>query len=347
VSPNPPRLAERLVRWSLAPEERPVILGDLLEEFEERRQWADEAAASRWYWRQAITSFVPNLARRIRNDEEQRVRRLLILWGLCGQWLGRGAWTLWHSVPVAILASVALPAAVTLWVAITPRPPIAQQRALAPIFLLAMFATAVALTVFEGTPVEPALLRYVVPTLSALFIGVLAWPRWPADPPPAELFIRGKVSGDQNPRSQLTITVPNVALGMSGLVLQREVTPGADDDKRILSLAPTIDRTFDRPATLRVSSVIKTADAPVRVTCEVLDDSGVAARALAPTIDFNGLERLKKPWDMKPVEDPAPHVGRIDVTLPLAELAPGPYRIRVTTTDGTHAAQQEERITVR
>ena len=66
-----------------------------------------------------------------------------------------------------------------------------------------------------------------------------------------------------------------------------------------------------------------------------------------PTIDFNGLERLKKPWDLNPIENPATHVGRIDLTLRLADFAPGGYRVRLTTTDGTHAAQQEEHVTVR
>jgi hypothetical protein len=146
----------------------------------------------------------------------------------------------------------------------------------------------------------------------------------------------------------LTLTVPNQPLAMSGLVVSRAVgqtnavvRPGP------LYLEPTIDRMFDRRSTLRIYAAVRTSDAPARLTCDVLDDMGRTVRSFTPPVEFDDFERLAKPWDVKPAEDPAPHVGRIDLTLPLADLAPGSYRIRVTTTDGTHAAQQEERITVR
>ena len=150
----------------------------------------------------------------------------------------------------------------------------------------------------------------------------------------------------------LSVTVPNVALALSGLVVTR-VPPTksvrAEDGIQpgVLYQEPTIDREFDQTTQLRIYAAMKTSGAPVRVTCEVLDGTDRPVRSLSPAVDFNDFERLAKPWDVKPAEHIAPNIGRIDLTLALAALAPGPYRIRLTTTDGTHAAQQEERITVR
>ena len=344
MSPNPPKLAERLVRWSLAHDERPAVLGDLLEEFEERRQWSDEAAATRWYWRQAITSLVPNLARRIRNDEEQRIRKV-VLWGVWSWWLIGGVRTLRHRGPDSIFAA-AIAIVTGVAIARARRPSIAQQRVLTPIFL-GLLATVLSIDIFAGTKVEMALLHYVAPALSALFIGLLAWPRWPADPPPREFFVRQKPAPDEDPWNRLTVVVPNDPLALSGLVVTRAPANGSISPAPIYREQPMIDRTFDRATTLRFHAAIKTSGAGARVTCDVLDDSGDVVRSWSPVVHFGDLVRIAKPWARESLPEALPGLGRIDLTLSLADLAPGAYRIRLTTTEGIHTAQQEERIDVR
>ncbi len=344
---EPPRLAEQLVRWSLAPEERPAVLGDLAEEFAEERQHAGDRAARRWYWYQTITSVGPNVVRRIRNDEEKRVQRFLTTW-LTGLWVVPRAWDYWHSPISGWLAFGAY--GLLLIVLGRIKPTAAQARFLG----RTGFGLLAAWLVWGLLPAPQQALevRYLFVPLAAVFLSALLWRRWPPDPPPAELFVRPKPAPDQDPRLLLGVTVPNVALGLSGLVVTR-VTPGAtvqapqSTRPAVLYLEPTIDREFDRTMTLRFYAAIKTSAAPVRVTCDVLDRAGHSIRTLTPRVEFNNFERLAKPWDVKPAEATVPHIGRIDLTLSLADLVPGDYRVRLTTTDGTNASQQEERITVR
>ncbi|HEX5215307.1 MAG TPA: ADOP family duplicated permease [Vicinamibacterales bacterium] len=61
---GPPRLAELVVAWSLRAEERAAVLGDLQEEFSTLLAADGRSAARRWYWTQAIRSFLPNVTRR-------------------------------------------------------------------------------------------------------------------------------------------------------------------------------------------------------------------------------------------------------------------------------------------
>jgi hypothetical protein len=71
---KPPRLAERLVRWSL-PDcdcDRDAVLGDLQEEFAALSSADGHAAACRWYWAQTARSIGPNLIRRIANAHRQQ-----------------------------------------------------------------------------------------------------------------------------------------------------------------------------------------------------------------------------------------------------------------------------------
>jgi hypothetical protein len=67
------------MRWSLAPDERPAVLGDLEEEFALIAAERGELAARRWYLRQVLTSVVPNAVRRARrrycSDEARSARR--------------------------------------------------------------------------------------------------------------------------------------------------------------------------------------------------------------------------------------------------------------------------------
>ncbi|MGE3276254.1 MAG: ADOP family duplicated permease [Vicinamibacterales bacterium] len=55
MTPTPPAAAERLLRWSVRdPEWRDAVSGDLREEFATLALRGGEAAARRWYWRQAL-----------------------------------------------------------------------------------------------------------------------------------------------------------------------------------------------------------------------------------------------------------------------------------------------------
>ncbi|HKJ01964.1 MAG TPA: ABC transporter permease, partial [Longimicrobiales bacterium] len=67
---RPPALARWLLAASAQEAHRAAQLGDLEEEFAERAA-ADEAAARRWYWKQAVGSVAPNLALRARRRAEK------------------------------------------------------------------------------------------------------------------------------------------------------------------------------------------------------------------------------------------------------------------------------------
>jgi predicted permease len=62
--PAPPRLARWLVRRSAPGTTREAMLGDLEEEFHGILETDGRRSALRWYWRQALRSLGPNLARR-------------------------------------------------------------------------------------------------------------------------------------------------------------------------------------------------------------------------------------------------------------------------------------------
>ncbi len=284
MSHEPPRLAERLLTWSLSPDERAAVLGDLAEEFSERTDWTNSSAARRWYWRQALTSIPPNALRRLRHAGGAR---------LAPAWIG--TILLWDAWKIRSVPPVSLPIA-----------------------LLGAWS----------------------------LISVIS--RLRPSAPPAELFVRAKANGERDPRTSLTISVPNEPLAMSGLVLSRvSARTESSGHCGVRFYDPTIDRAFDRHTSLRVYAAVRTSGALPRVTCDVLDADGNGVRSFSPQVAFNDFERVTSPWDVKPAEDPAPHVGSIDLTLPLADLLPGDYRVRLTTTDGTNAVAREQRITVR
>jgi putative ABC transport system permease protein len=60
-----PRLAERLMAWSLLREDRDAVLGDLCEEYAARAEQDGATAARRWYWTQVRRSLLDNLRRRL------------------------------------------------------------------------------------------------------------------------------------------------------------------------------------------------------------------------------------------------------------------------------------------
>ena len=65
MSKGPPRVAERLLTWSLGGPDREAVLGDMCEEYAARVTQHGAPAARRWYWRQVRRSFPTNVRRRL------------------------------------------------------------------------------------------------------------------------------------------------------------------------------------------------------------------------------------------------------------------------------------------
>ena len=72
MTPHVPRLAEKLIAWSLPPEDRDAVLGDLAEELATLAAGYGPSRARRWYWRQVRRSLMPNLRRRVRGALARR-----------------------------------------------------------------------------------------------------------------------------------------------------------------------------------------------------------------------------------------------------------------------------------
>ena len=80
---QPPRLASRILSYFGSPH-LPEILGDLMEEFNERVQSTGLSAARRWYWQAALRNMIA-LAARGQVTDKARPRTLLII---SSGWLG-------------------------------------------------------------------------------------------------------------------------------------------------------------------------------------------------------------------------------------------------------------------
>ena len=68
---RPPRLAELAVRVASPSEERAFVVGDFREAFEDRVAHDGVSAARRWYWREALRSVGPLVARRWQSDRRR------------------------------------------------------------------------------------------------------------------------------------------------------------------------------------------------------------------------------------------------------------------------------------
>lgn len=69
MSGAPPRLAERLLKWSLGAADREAVLGDMCEEYAARTEQNGPRAAGRWYWAQVRRSLLVNVRRRMFESE--------------------------------------------------------------------------------------------------------------------------------------------------------------------------------------------------------------------------------------------------------------------------------------
>ena len=77
---RPPRLAQWLMRISLSDDDAEAVFGDFVEDHAAIAARGGAHAAHRWFWRQALASFFPNVGRRLRCGMEAFVRDLGYGW---------------------------------------------------------------------------------------------------------------------------------------------------------------------------------------------------------------------------------------------------------------------------
>ncbi|HKW03574.1 MAG TPA: VWA domain-containing protein [Vicinamibacterales bacterium] len=133
----------------------------------------------------------------------------------------------------------------------------------------------------------------------------------------------------------LPLDVPDFGrrtLAMTALILGEAAIPVATQPQKLLPFSPTLDRDFSSQATLRVYF-------------EVVPSNGKAAPELL--VEFLNTERIPVQSSRRLLE---PGLGArvpVDLQLPLAGLPAGPYRLRITTTEGSSAARRETGIVLR
>jgi hypothetical protein len=366
---EPPRTAERLLRWSLARTEREAVQGDMREEFVAIGDRSGARAARRWYWRQAVTSVLPNAVRRLRNDE----RRLS--WFRGGLSCAAGG-LLMRSIAGFNHAKLALGAA--QWHGLD-RERVDSDRTLGQLWMLlgagvivrALFAKRTrvsraqhlwaAVLIPSGVMVGCVILQWASPssldgrsamlmwTFPIAFAGVLLWPWWPKDPAPAtvaDLHVRRKAESEEERHKWMTVAVPNTPLGMSGLVVS--AAREADDPLPPGRLgALTLRRQFATTDTVRIYAALNGVDSGAHATMEVIDTTGQVVRTLPADVSTAGLERVIEPTEDDDEDDGtnrqgAGHFGEVDFKLRLADLEPGPYRVRLTVHDGARSSVQQD-----
>jgi len=148
-------------------------------------------------------------------------------------------------------------------------------------------------------------------------------------------------SGTRSGHALLALDVPDFSaqpLQVSDLVLGSSGNPRGWSGSRIVTggappiwpFHPEISREFPSTDDVRLYAEIARANPASRVdaSAEILDRAGKIVVQRTPTIAAG-----------------AP--GAIDVTLTLAWLAPGPYRLRVTAKGGAHTASREVEFVVK
>jgi PAS domain-containing protein len=352
----PPARAERILRWSLARAERDAVLGDMQEEFASIEQRGGVSAARFWYWRQAITSILPNAVRRMRNDE-RRAKAIRV--GLCYMALGllstlvHQAWRHRPQDPsedllgVMWLSTGALGIVRALF-AKRARLFKAQQKALT-LLLVAIVVGVMMLSWAQELDDRTGL--QLVWAFLLLFAGMNLWPWWPRDPaplPPVEFAVRRKAACDEDRRKWLPVAVPNEPLGMSGLVLS--AAAGTEDPSPPVRLgALTLRRKFTSGEIVRVYAALNGVESGAHAAVELIDTTGQIVRTIPAAVSTTGLERVFRKSDEDEDETPTrepEHFGEVDVRLRLADFAPGPYRVRLTVHDGAQSSVQQDGFVV-
>jgi hypothetical protein len=344
VNPGIPPRAERLLRWSLSPLERPAILGDLEEEFASICASGGLRDARRWYRRQVRRSVGSNLWRRFHNDDRRRVTayRSLPTIALGLVYVAEGLWSrsprrpAWLVTVGGLLAFLGVAIVVAAFLRKRLDPPPAERR--------------VALWVIGGTTAAGVVVAFldVLPPgnvwlLTSIAVGVLViWP-WPGPTRPS-LHVAPKGS-DAIAASLWSTDVPSGPLALSGLVLHRASTRKAGEPGRPLT-PPIIARQFTATDRLRVRAVVNLAGSVAEASVELLDRHGRQVWHASVPLMRDGLVEIPASLDDIADRDPAEDFGLVDADVSLAGLAPGVYRLRVNVTDGTRTSCGDESLTV-
>jgi hypothetical protein len=343
VTPQPPRLAERLVTWSLFPPDREAVLGDLQEEFATLADKSGDDAAWRWYWTQALASIGPNVLRRIRGSYELRrlaesdadrlmrkSARTLSLW-LIGAPLVLSAWMLWDGekrLSVFALLLIAESVALSFFFSTRlPRKPVDRRTAI----VRSRRSSAVFGVIFAAGALRvffvPQPYRHFVSDAEWFLVPmILLWPKryWPVKPrylgpeipqAPTPFVIGVAADGPQF----LTVDIPSGPASVGNLILART------RDARIV-----IDRLFAERDGLRLFAIVSGG---ATAAIDLLDADGRVVRTTNVP-----LERAA--WS-------SDDARQLDITVPLEQLAAGSYRVRVSVDDAPDAGAREAAFRIR
>lgn len=334
--PAPPPLAERLLRWSLADDERDAVLGDLQEEFNVISR-VSLAHAARWYRSQAVLSIGPNLLRRVRSqidgsrrletEQSRRSRLKARKWGLT---------LLVLAVPMFLFgahAAVATTGVILSFLAIGllsgslfPRRPrdaytraVSQRRGN---LVMWCYMVAVVPEHFVGHTQAIADLERLWLVVGAV---VLLWPTkyWvfgssflPRAPQIRTPFVGSHRAGDGS--LLLTVDAPDAPLAVGDLIVVR------DGGRRLVG----ISRVFSNAESLLVYAAVGEGPESTDVSVDVLDSADRVVRSVPARLTRAELVNLGVPA-RKPKVPP----GQIEAVVSLRDLPPGDYRIRVTASD--------------
>jgi len=349
---TPPPLAERVLRWSLAPGDREAVIGDFQEEFEAIRETRGAAAARQWYWTQTAASLPSNVLRRIRGERlrlrsaesaddrasRRNVRHAALVMVGVGLVIGGAGLVMDQATGGAFLAFALVPLAFVLlffglvlfFNSLSPWPErdpvtraINQRRGqiLWPLFLCWSFPDKIAPHAYQHVVARWEL----VPLLAG--IALMLWPQkyWifggfvPAILAPQvwSPFFSTRREADQ--RIYLPVDAPSGPAQIGDVIVTR------GGESRI-----GINRVFAAADTVRLFAPIGIGDAPVHVSVAVLTAHDTVAAEFQPVPTVSTPVEHPEWW-----RKPVPPTAQIDLAMPLHTFAPGNYRLAITATDGT------------
>lgn len=343
---RPPHLAESLLRWSLADDEREAVLGDLQEEFAALAA-EDPARAARWYWSQALLSIGPNVLRRVRRDadrarrsesaEHRKTRMRVRKWALPLLIIAVAQVAFTTRSGPDLTCYLAWYFGVKLVASFLPRrsddalAEVIRSRRSAVFWWCFIFAEASQDTMFGHTR-----LLLDAQWLSFLIGGtVLVWPEkyWlfgttPIAPALVPGLLRSAVSQVRTPFTglrpasdgsvSLTVDAPDTALSLADPIIVRS------GERHI-----GIDRVFSSADSLRVFSVVGVGATPPHVILDLVDSSGHVRTSISPVLQPAQVVAGGK----APTSTPKVPPLEIDATVSLGHLEPGRYVLRLTAFD--------------
>jgi hypothetical protein len=364
VVPTPPRWAERLLRWSLAPDERAAVLGDVQEEFAAIAD-NDPARAVRWYWLQTLTSVIPNIARQIRNqwaearyvvnEEDRRARHRRLI--------GGASWTVLMGIIFGLLAA-RYPAHADDW--------LESGLAFASLgVLLAISSLYRTTNPFTGTRRGLSWTVYLVwnalgflhraDDLKLILMGVSVlvwmWPRgmWPFR---RALAVRGfsvrspVLTSFSRSAAFGTVTVPPEPWGMSQPVVGRAEPPSMPDGFQTGGVVPLMQaRTFDSCESVRVFAVVNANPEGLHGALEIRVRGG-RLLATVPAVVTPATPKLpyRHQYGIDPDSElprlPDAPMSELNAVVSLAGLRARGYTLRLTASNGEGSSHQDTDITL-